>query len=47
MFLASPFLVIWMVYRVLRADTTPTATFDEKFYEDHDYRKIPDESVNP
>jgi len=47
MFLASPFLVIWMVYRVLRADTTATGTFDEKFYEDHDYRKIPDDAVSP
>jgi len=34
MFSASPILVLWMVYRVLRADVQSAYTFEEKWYED-------------
>ncbi|EON76677.1 hypothetical protein ADIS_3127 [Lunatimonas lonarensis] len=34
MFSASPVLVLWMVYRVLRADVDSAYTFEEKWYED-------------
>ncbi len=43
-FVASPFLIIWMVYRVLTSAPLSDKTFNEYFYEDHPYRKIPDEA---
>lgn len=42
-FLASPFLVIWMVIRVLKAKPVSEKTFDEYFYQDHSYRRSPDQ----
>jgi len=33
-FLAGPFLVIWMVYSVLVADVDIKETFDEQWYQD-------------
>jgi Flp pilus assembly protein TadB len=44
MFLISPFLVIWMVYRVLRYGKPSGRTFSEYFYDDMDHRRIKDES---
>ena len=43
-FLASPFLVIWMVVRVLKAKPVNEKTFDEYFYQDHPYRRRPDQT---
>lgn len=34
MFVLSPFLVIWMVYRVLKDGEPSGKTFDEAFYDD-------------
>lgn len=34
MFLAGPFLVIWMVYSVLIAPVVVEETFDEQWYQD-------------
>ena len=42
-FLASPFLVIWMVVRVLKAKPASEKTFDEYFYQDHPYRRNPEQ----
>ena len=33
-FLAGPFLVIWMVYSVLMADVDIKETFEEQWYQD-------------
>lgn len=43
MFLISPFLVIWMVYKVLKDGTPSGRTFSEHFYDDSDYKRIPDQ----
>jgi hypothetical protein len=43
MFLISPFLVIWMVYKVLKDGTPSGKTFSEHFYDDSDYKRIPDQ----
>jgi hypothetical protein len=42
-FVASPLLIIWMVYRVLRATPVSDKTFQDHFYEDYPYRRIPEE----
>lgn len=42
MFIISPFLVIWMVYSVLKKGKYNGPTFNEKFYEDHNYTRLPD-----
>jgi len=39
MFFLSPFLVIGMVYVVLKYGEPSKDTFDEKFYDDVDYRR--------
>ncbi|HEX6847842.1 MAG TPA: hypothetical protein VF144_12740, partial [Chitinophagaceae bacterium] len=39
MFILSPFLVIYMAYVILRYGKPSKYTFDEKFYEDHEYRR--------
>jgi fatty acid desaturase len=40
-FLAGPFLVIWMVYSVLVADVDIKETFDEQWYQDRpDLRRM-------
>jgi len=46
MFVISPLLVIWMVFRVLKSTQYSGKTFNDHFYEDSDYRKIPDEADN-
>lgn len=38
-FIAGPFLVAWMVYRVLKEGVPSKREFDEHFYDDHDYRR--------
>jgi hypothetical protein len=43
-FVASPFLIIWMVYRVLRAAPVSDKTFTDHFYEDHAYKRVPEEA---
>jgi hypothetical protein len=40
MFILSPFIVVYMVYTVLKDGKPSQNTFDEKFYEDHDYLRI-------
>lgn len=42
-FVASPLLIIWMVYRVLKANPVSDKTFRDHFYEDLSYRRIPEE----
>ncbi len=37
MFTLSPFLVLYMVYIVLKYGKPSRYTFDERFYDDHDY----------
>jgi hypothetical protein len=44
MFVVSPFLIIWMVFRVLKDGKPSGRTFSEYFYDDVDYRRIPDEN---
>jgi hypothetical protein len=44
LFTVSPILVIWMVIRVLKSPYDSGKTFNDHFYEDHNYRKIPDEA---
>jgi len=39
MFILSPFLVIYMAYVILRYGKSSKHTFDERFYEDHDYKR--------
>ena len=46
LFSISPILVVWMVIRVLKSPYNSGKTFNEHFYEDHNYRKIPDEAEN-
>jgi 5-bromo-4-chloroindolyl phosphate hydrolysis protein len=46
MLIISPVLVIWMVIRVLKSPQYSGKTFNDHFYEDNDYRKIPDEADN-
>jgi hypothetical protein len=43
MFVLSPFLVIWMVYRVLKDGKPSGRTFAEHFYDDAEFKRIPDE----
>lgn len=38
MFIISPFLVIWMVFSVLRSNEEPQLTFDERFYLDAPFK---------
>jgi Flp pilus assembly protein TadB len=44
MFFISPFLVVWMVLRVLKDGKPSGRTFSEYFYDDLDYRRLPDEN---
>ena len=40
MFSISPILLLWMVYAVLCSEFKPTHTFEEKWYEDGEFRKL-------
>ena len=42
MFILSPFIVIYMAYVILKYGKPSKYTFDEKFYEDHDYIREPE-----
>jgi hypothetical protein len=42
MFVLSPFLVIWMVYRVLRDGKPSGRAFNDYFYDDVDYKRVKD-----
>ena len=46
MFLVSPFLVIYMAYTILKYGKPSAYTFDEKFYDDHDYIRNGNESLS-
>lgn len=48
-YMLSPFLVIWMVYRVLKDGVPSDRTFDEYFYDDVDKQRfrIKEQSENP
>ncbi len=37
----SPVPIIWMVYRVLRDGTPSPHTFEERFYDDYEYERLP------
>lgn len=39
MFVMSPFVVIYMAYTILKHGKPSGFTFDEKFYDDLDYRR--------
>ncbi|GAO44171.1 hypothetical protein [Flavihumibacter petaseus] len=39
MFIASPFLIIGMVYVILKYGKPSRYTFDERFYDDLDYER--------
>ena len=39
MFLLSPFVVIYMAYTILKYGKPSKFTFDEKFYDDHEYMR--------
>lgn len=39
MFSISPILLIWMVYHVLSSDVKVDHTFEEKWYEDGEFRE--------
>ncbi len=44
MFVISPFLIVWMVYRVLKYGKPSGRTFSEYFYDDVDQQRVPDEN---
>ncbi|MEP6844483.1 MAG: hypothetical protein ABI861_00700 [Panacibacter sp.] len=39
MFFISPLLVIWMGYNILKHGKSSEYTFDERFYDDWDYKR--------
>jgi uncharacterized membrane protein YqjE len=39
MYVVSPLLVLWMVYKILKDGTPSDRTFDEYFYDDYDYKR--------
>ncbi len=39
MYIASPVLLLWMVYKILKDGVPSERTFDEYFYDDYDYRR--------
>ena len=46
MFILSPFMVITMVYVILKYGKPSTYTFDERFYDDLDYKRNGTEEMN-
>jgi hypothetical protein len=46
MFSLSPFLVIYMAYVILKYGKPSGYSFDEKFYDDYDYRRNRKEALN-
>jgi hypothetical protein len=47
MFIISPFLVVTMVYIILKYGEPSKFTFDEKFYDDLDYKRNGKEELPP
>lgn len=39
MFALSPFLMAWLIYTVLKFGKPSVDNFEEKFYDDHSYRR--------
>jgi hypothetical protein len=39
MYVASPFLLFWLVYKILKDGIPSERTFDEYFYDDYDYKR--------
>ena len=39
MFMLSPFVVIYLAYVILKYGKPSKYTFEERFYEDHDYKR--------
>lgn len=39
LFILSPFVLIWMVYRILRDGKPSPHTWEERFYDDFDYQR--------
>ena len=46
MFLLSPFIVLYMVYVVLKYGQPSSYTFEERFYDDYDYVRNGKEQVD-
>ena len=40
MFILSPFIVIYMAYVILKYGKSSGHTFEEKFYDDFDYKRM-------
>ncbi len=40
LFSISPFLIIYMVWRVLTTGEASLETFENSFYEDHEYQRV-------
>jgi hypothetical protein len=47
MFILSPFVMIYMVYMVLRFGEPSKNTFEERFYDDLDYKRNGREDMEP
>ncbi len=39
MYILSPFVMIYMVYVVLKYEKPSKLTFEERFYDDHNYKR--------
>lgn len=39
LYMLSPFLLCWMVYKILKNGIPSKRTFDDYFYDDYDYRR--------
>ena len=46
-FTLSPFLIIWMVFRVLRDPVSTSRTFDDYFYQDADIARVKEFPSDP
>ena len=42
LFLVSPVMVVWMVFNVLKNGEYKGPGFNERFYQDDDYEKLPE-----
>ncbi len=47
LFFFSPFLVIYLAYTILKNGKPSAHTFNEKFYDDHNYRRNGNEEMLP
>jgi hypothetical protein len=47
-FFASPFLMVWMVIKILKQENPSKHTFDERFYEDSIHKPVYEKNIqNP